>query len=357
LKRSIDQITKSAKFRSREDEQLQAIQEGLRQDLERPQLWGDGAADLQVQRNRAYHSKLSLEQAKDLDPRRTVLTDARGVPSANENNYKPLHEGDLGGVLSTLKGAGKAEGEQALWKLGEVAERRAKLGDALTDHIDPNEVQRNRAAEMGRSATAIKDRLAQRTQEAEAAQALSRTEQNLPDPGMGTRALQWLAGKGEQTGLGKAISDVSPTPRNLGSRARQIGQLENQLTQNPGNKLAQEALDRLSYRIDPASPFKQGVANSMALGSSREAATDASPNYVSDALKTAFRDQDQSKSQGHELEGTITQVLEQDPTALGEYAERLQAAKSNGNLGAELYRLSGDPRFRVLKSRFQPATE
>jgi hypothetical protein len=254
-----------------------------------------------------------------------------------------MAEGDLAGVHSTLEGAGDIKGEQALWKLGELAKRRANLGDALTDHIDPEEAYRAKAASMGRDAASVAETIEQRTAESEAAKALSATEQNLPDPALGERALRWLAGKGD---LGK----LAPVQKGLGQRSRQLGQLEAQLRGDPGNQAAQDALDRLAYTIPPASPLKQGIANSAAIMSARGNSEVLGP-VVGDALRNF------TSSSGHELEDKITEVLSDDPNALGQYGQRLAEAKAKGGqaLGAELLKLNSDPQWRELRGRFQPA--
>lgn len=393
IKREIQRKLAGVKFNSPEVEALHGLEERIRTDLENPSLWGEGAADMQVRRNRAWHEMLSLEKTRDVAPRSNFLTDYRGLPSAAEHSFQPLAEGDLPGIMSTFQGAGKPEGEQALWKLGEMADRRAKLGDALTDHIDPSPVQRQRAAEMQTSAGAIRNRLGQRTQEAEASNALSRTQQNLPDPGMGARFGEWLMGMGEKaTPGGSAIRQMAPAQRTLGQRARQIGQVENQLTANPSNQMASQALDRLAYKVPPIKPPSGAKlsepstllnprnylknperAASLAAGRVSGEVPDLHPflrlgqvadDLVGSPLQRTGVDLDGaldrfqesgSKSQGHQLEGTIREALAADPSVFGPYAERLKQAQSSGSIGAELLKLNADPTWRKLRTRFQAA--
>lgn len=372
IKREFQKNLRGVRFRSREVDALHGIEDKLVSDLENPQLWGDGATDLQIKRNRAWYRLLKLEQTRDMRPATTYMTDARGTPSASEENYRSLSEGDLGKVLHVVQGAGTPEGELGIWKLAEMADARANLGHALTDHIDPSAAMQARAADQGVSAGSIRQTLGQRAREAQMSNAITRGEQNLPDPGLVDRVLGAVVGAGERSPVGGAIRMMRPASRTLGQRARVIGQLENQLSILPNNRAATDALERMSPTIEPPvdnsyvfpgtarfHAFDRPSASAMAI----RAAGRASSAGGRDDLEAVRMGADmlgpskakaQEQSQGHQLESVIEDALNTNPLVLGPYADRLYQAQQNGTLAQELFRLNSDTKFRTqIKPQLQ----
>jgi len=340
LKRELQRKLKDVRFNSPEVEQLHALEERLRTSLEDPEMWGQGAAGYQQQVNRAWKDTLSLEQTRDLNPRREFMSDYRGLPSASERSFRSLPEGDLSAIHGTLERAGTPDGEQALWKLGEMADRRAKLGQALTDHIEPNPALRSRAAEQEQLAGRVRERVGQREGEARMAQAMTGAERNLPDPGLVDRALGWVMGLGEKApgGVGTAMQIARPPGRTLGQRARVIGQLERQLEVNPSNSATRDALDRITSPIRDTGHARDAAAGTVG----RLGAETGYRDDLDDALE-----QLQKRGKGQEIEEQIEEQLDTDPTLLGPFAQQLAQARDNGTLGVELHRLNSDETWRT----------
>jgi hypothetical protein len=149
--------------------ELEGIEEMLRNHLEDPKKWGRGTAALQEVRNRAWRDRLLLK-SKNADPNRLFLSDASGQPSADP--YRPLLEGDPAGLVRILKNAGEFTGSNETAALRRWAQREAQLADALSDHIDPDPELRKAASIAKQRAKEIGEILDTRMKEASAARGL-----------------------------------------------------------------------------------------------------------------------------------------------------------------------------------------
>jgi hypothetical protein len=155
-------------------------------------------------------------------------------------------------VLGIVKGAGSHAGDQSARTLNEWADREAGLLGALTSHegADPALVQRaTRAREL---ASSIRQRMAQRGQEAAAAADMARINAPRPLPaGLAGRALAAVP-------RGKEIA-AALQPQPIGSRAALISQLEQALTMNPNNAAALNRLRSMGADVATPAPSASSV--------------------------------------------------------------------------------------------------
>ena len=243
VKRDLQKNLKHVKFKAPETEALNRIESGLRENLERPDLWGEGTAAMQVSHNRAYHRLLQMEQARD--GRGMFYTDVRGIPSAAEDNYRALPEGDEGEVKRALEGAADIEREKEYWFLREHPQREAELGDALTRHpVRQNPELQALARQQAQDAATVRRVTDERLAQARAAQAYDRLPPYVQRPGEGAESLIARAGDPVQDEQGRIferyLADQGPaaegpraTIRNTLARARSEGEAARELARYP----------------------------------------------------------------------------------------------------------------------------
>lgn len=186
VKRDLQKMLKNVKFTSPETERLHGFETQLRENLESPALWGEGAAELQRRRNRSWHHLLQLENTKDT-PGEWFTTDIFGEPAAKEHHYRARRRGDPSAIKPTLRDAAEVENEPTFWKMGETPDRRASHGYELVSHINPDPELQARAAEMQRSAAMIRDTMDERLIDARAAQTVGRMPVIAQDSSEGAR--------------------------------------------------------------------------------------------------------------------------------------------------------------------------
>lgn len=214
----------------------------IRTALEDDTAWGVGPATLQKVRNAGWTRRLRAEGS----PESTFL--ARNVfGEAGPDPYRIQSMHDPAKVLGIVKGAGSHAGEQGARTLNEWAGREADLLGALTSHEGADPALVAKAARARELANSIRQRIAQRAQEAAAAADMARINAPQPLPeGLAGRALAAVP-------RGKEIA-AALRPQPIGQRAALIQQLEQALSMNPNNAAAITRLQSLGGHVAAPPP-------------------------------------------------------------------------------------------------------
>lgn len=325
--------------------ELEPVERSLREALEDPNVWGQGASAYQQLRNRGWRDRLLLE-GKDAPPSRAFLSDASGEGSIDPFRSKLV--GDAGKVKRIVDKAGTLEGRRDETVLREWADREAGLLEALTNHVDADPTLLERAARARQLANEISDALDARTAESEAAGKvgkMQRAERGVPEspnvvvPGATGAAVE------------QARRVFAPKP--LSQQAQRAGQLERAVRENPANDLAAGELGswvkRNAANLRTANAL-DATGNALTPGKTARAVGTATHTAVPMVTgRVASTDAPETPS-----EDRVTSALRENPAALGQFAEPLKQAEAAGpeEYGATFHDLAQDPAFlEILRER------
>ena len=201
------------------------------------------------------------------------------------------------------------------------------------------------ADRTGERAREVGQTLEQRRMQALASGELTAAEQNLPNAGNPLRWLQALPLR--ERGIMRSLAEPV-VPQTLGSRAREIGRLEAQLQQNPGNVEARRALDSMLNRSSSAS---RAVGSNTAEGLSANVTARMMVDGVEPSTEAEPRT---SKSL---TEDDLRRAMQSSAVDLGRYADQVQEALENGSVGALMRNLDSDPQWRRISSQIKEMTQ
>ena len=334
--------------------------------LQDPDLWGSGPAANQARRNTAWREHLMNPKEHD-----AFLTET-GAQAASDP-YDKLRIGNIEGVEKTLQTAGKdldlPRSETAYLQSPEASLRRmvdskAKLGDALTDHIDPDPIMRAKAQRMGQLRSEINDILDTRVRQNMASEQIKRIENVPPQTDLLSKLPQVtkpvLGGAGlgaagaiaaGHPGVGMAALAAAPLAYaadkiEQSTPAAYIGRIRNQVrleAQAPTNPAAQKALDRLGvgWNLRPLAPAAE-----------KSLETVGSPGYTAytvDQTGQALRDwarsnpdKGEGNTRGQDSTQAVEYMLANNPEVFGPYLDQL---RKSPDVAKELFKLQSDPQW------------